>query len=108
MSTMWLWVLAVLLLVGADLLLAPTPTALALERPPVGSVRLGEPTATVLVATNGSRRRLRGVVRDAWQPTAGASGNRHRLSLGAGDRAVLTSALEPRRRGDLRAIGVTV
>jgi uncharacterized protein (DUF58 family) len=108
MSTMWLWVLAVLLLVGVDLLLAPAPSALALERPPVGSVRLGDPTATSLVATNGSRRRLYGVVRDAWQPTAGATGNRHRISLTPGERAVLTTPLLPRRRGDLRAVGVTV
>jgi uncharacterized protein (DUF58 family) len=108
MSTMWLWVLAVLLLVGADLLLAPTPAALSLGRPPVGSVRLGDPTATSLVATNGSRRRLHGVVRDAWQPTAGATGNRHRISLAPGDRVVLTTPLLPRRRGDLRTVGVTV
>lgn len=108
MSTMWLWVLAVLLLVGVDLLLAPKPAVLSLERPPVGSVRLGDPTVTSLVATNGSRRRLYGVVRDAWQPTAGATGNRHRISLTPGDRVVLTTPLLPRRRGDLRAIGVTV
>jgi uncharacterized protein (DUF58 family) len=108
MSTMWLWVLAVLLLVGLDLLLAPAPAALSMERPPVGSVRLGDPTATSLVATNGSRRRLSGVVRDAWQPTAGATGNRHRISLTPGDRVVLTTPLQPRRRGDLRAVGVTV
>jgi uncharacterized protein (DUF58 family) len=108
MSTMWLWVLAVLLLVGVDLLLAPAPASLSLERPPVGSVRLGEPTATSLVATNSSHRRLYGVVRDAWQPTAGATGNRHRISLTPGDRVVLTTPLLPRRRGDLRTVGVTV
>lgn len=108
MSTMWLWVLAILLLVGVDLLLAPPPAALTLERPTVGSVRLGEPTATTLVATNGSRRRLRGVVRDAWQPTAGAFPNRHRVALTPGDRVLLTTPLLPRRRGDLRATGVTV
>src|SRR6476646_808115 len=95
MSTTWLWVLAVLLLTGCDL-------------QPGGSVRLGEPTSTVLVAANGSGRRLTGVVRDAWQPTAGATGNRHRISLSPGDRVLLTTPLLPRRRGDLRAIGVTV
>ncbi len=108
MSTMWLWVLAVLLLVAVDLLLAPNPAALVLERPPVGSVRLGEPTATSLLATSGSKRRLRGVVRDAWQPTAGATANRHRIALTPGDRVVLTTPLLARRRGDLRAVGVTV
>ena len=108
MSTMWLWVLAVLLLVGVDLLLAPAPAALVLARTAVGSVRLGEPTATALLATSTSRRRLHGVVRDAWQPSAGASDNRHRIALGPGDRVALTTPLLPRRRGDLRATGVTV
>ena len=107
-GTAWLWVLAVLLLVGVDLLLAPSPTLLAVERRPTGSVRLGDPTSTTLVATNGSRRRLRGVVRDAWQPTAGAVHNRHRITLDPSGRSVLTTPLTPRRRGDLRAVGVTV
>lgn len=108
MGTVWLWVLAVLLLVAVDVLLAPSPSSLSLARPPVGTVRLGHPTETRLVVTNTSRRRVRGVLRDAWQPTAGATGNRHPLSLGPGDRAVLRTPLLPRRRGDLRATGVTV
>jgi uncharacterized protein (DUF58 family) len=108
MGTVWLWVLAVGLLVAVDVLLAPSPDRLSLERPPVGTVRLGEPTETRLVATNTSPRRLRGVLRDAWQPSAGASGNRHRLALAPGDRRALRTPLLPRRRGDLRAVGVTV
>ena len=56
---------------------------------------------------NAGRRRVRGVVRDAWQPTAGATGNRHRIALSPGDRVLLRTALKPRRRGDLRAVGVT-
>ena len=107
-GTVWLWVLAVALLVGADLLLAPSPAVLAIERPEVGTVRLGHPTGTRLVVSNGSGRRVRGVLRDAWQPTAGASDNRHPLALGPGDRVLLQTALLPRRRGDLRATGVTV
>jgi len=107
-GTVWLWVLAVGLLVGVDLLLAPSPGVLAVDRPEVGSVRLGHPTQTRLVVTNRSARRMRGVLRDAWQPTAGASANRHRIALAPGDRAVLETPLLPRRRGDLRAIGVTV
>ena len=108
MGTVWLWSLAVALLVGADLLLAPAPARLLLDRTPTGTVRLGRPAETRLAATNASRRRLRGVVRDAWQPSAGASGNRHPLRLSPGDRAVLTTPLLPRRRGDLRSVGVTV
>ena len=47
MSTMWLWLLLVLLLVLADWLLAPSAASLSFERRPVGSVRLGHPTDTL-------------------------------------------------------------
>ncbi|MDF1604801.1 DUF58 domain-containing protein [Nocardioides sp. YIM 152315] len=107
-STAWLWVLAVGILVGVDVLLAPAPTSLSVDRRPIGSLRLGDPATSVLVATNGTRRRLTGVARDAWQPTAGARDNRHRLALAPGDRVLLRTPLLPRRRGDLRAVGVTV
>ena len=108
MSTVWLWVLAAALLVLADWLLAPSPGVVSLERGPVAPVRLGHPTETVLLAGNHGGRAVRGEVRDAWQPTAGAEGNRHPVRLGAGERAWLRTALTPRRRGDLRAVGVTV
>ena len=108
MGTVWLWVLAVGLLVTVDWLLAPPPRVLALDRAPVGTVRLGHPTETVLLATNTGSRAVRAELRDAWQPTAGATENRHRVRLGAGDRAGLRTPLLPRRRGDLRADGVTV
>ncbi len=113
MSTVWLWLLVVLLLVVVDLLAAPRPSSLSLLRRPLKPVRTGYPTETLLVASNtpppGRRgRRLRGVVRDAWQPTAGATDNRHRVRLDPGDRALLTTPLRPMRRGDLRALGATV
>jgi uncharacterized protein (DUF58 family) len=108
MSTVWLWVLAVGLLVLADWLLAPTPGAVALDRAPVAPVRLGQPAESVLLATNTGSRAVRADLRDAWQPTAGAHDNRHRIRLGPGDRARLRTPLLPRRRGDLRAVGVTV
>ncbi|WP_134738145.1 DUF58 domain-containing protein [Nocardioides sp. 503] len=108
MSTVFLWLLVVVLLCAADWLLAPRTDALAWARRPVGTVRMGHPTETLLVATNGSGRRVRALVRDAWQPSAGATGNRHRVSVAPGERAVLRTPLQPRRRGDLRAVGVTV
>lgn len=107
-ATAWLWVALVLSLAVLDWYLAARPDQLGLSRSADPRVRLGEPTSTVLTATNPTRRRLRGVIRDAWQPTAGASGNRHRVALAAGARVRLTTALEPVRRGDLRALGVTV
>ena len=107
-GTVWLWLLLVALLVLADIALAPPVNALTFERRPSPSVRMNSPAETVLVATNSSSRSLRGVVRDAWQPSAGARDNRHRVRLAAGDRVLLTTPLLPRRRGDLRALGVTV
>jgi uncharacterized protein (DUF58 family) len=107
-GTVWLWVLAVVVLILVDWALAPRPAGLSLTRRPLETVRLGQPTETVLVTANGSRRPMRPQVRDAWQPTAGAAGNRHRVRLGPGDRTLLRTALLPRRRGDLRAVGVTV
>ena len=107
-STVWLWLLVVSVLVAADALLAPKPASLTVTREPVGAVRLGQPASSVLRVANPGRRRVRAVVRDAWQPSAGAAGHRHRIDLAGGERAPLTTSLRPRRRGDLRAVGVTV
>ena len=108
LSTVWLW----LLVVAAGCLLdLPARARASTPRPRPAARRVGpagRPDRDPLVATNGSRGRLRGVVRDAWQPTAGATDNRHRIPLAPGDRVVLRTPLLPRRRGDLRAFGVTV
>jgi uncharacterized protein (DUF58 family) len=108
MGTVWLWLLAVVVLTLVDWVLAPRPDGLSLTRRPLGTLRLGQSTETVLAATNDSGRTIRARVRDAWQPTAGASGNRHRIRVGPGERTLLRTRLLPRRRGDLRAVGVTV
>jgi uncharacterized protein (DUF58 family) len=97
----------VAVLVVADLLLSPSVKGLAVSRQPIGTVRMGYDAESVLLVENLGRRRLRGVVRDAWQPTAGASGNRHSVALAPGDRVLLRTRLRPRRRGDLHAVGVT-
>ncbi|MDQ3156461.1 MAG: DUF58 domain-containing protein [Actinomycetota bacterium] len=107
MSTVGLWLLVVLLLCLLDWLLAPRPASLSFARTPVDSVRLGYPTESVVVAENASGHRVSALVRDAWQPTAGASDNRHRVRLAPGDRVRLRTPLLPRRRGDLRATGLT-
>jgi uncharacterized protein (DUF58 family) len=105
-STVWLWLLVVLLLGLLDWLLAASPAALEVVRRPLPAVRTGDPTATVLDVT--ATRSMTGLLRDAWQPSTGATGNRHRFGLGADDRATLSTALRPVRRGDLKAMGVTV
>ena len=107
-STALWWVLAVLLLVAVDVLIAPRPGQLEVTRRPDGSVRQGQTTTTALLVANPGRRRVRGLLRDAWQPSAGAIGNRHRLDLAPGDQVLLRTALTPTRRGDRRTARVTV
>jgi uncharacterized protein (DUF58 family) len=102
------WVLTTVALVGVDLLLAPATSTLEVTRRPVAQVRQGEPTESDLVVVNAGSRRLRGVLRDAWQPSAGAHDNRHRLSLAAGDQVRLRTPLVPTRRGDRLAARITV
>jgi uncharacterized protein (DUF58 family) len=102
------WVVAVLVLVALDVLLAPRPGSLEVTRRPVGQTRQGETTSTELVLRNAGPRRVRGVLRDAWQPSAGATANRHRLDLPAGEQAVVLTPLTPTRRGDRRTHRVTV
>jgi uncharacterized protein (DUF58 family) len=107
-ATVILWLLVVVVLVGADLLLAPSPRSITVERVPPGRVRVGDDATSVVVLGNPGRRPASVLVRDAWQPSAGARGNRHRLRLGAGDQVVVTTPLRPVRRGELTAYGVTV
>lgn len=107
-GTAWLWVLLVLALILFDWYAAARPQQLELTRSADPRVRLGDQSSTTLTVTNPSRRRLRGLIRDAWQPTAGATANRHHVALAAGGLVRLTTPLQPVRRGDLRALGVTV
>ena len=107
-STLWLWLLAVTGLVLLDWWAAPPPRALAVTRLPLGPVRLAQGTSTGLRVANEGSRRVRATLRDAWQPSAGAGGNRHRVRLRPGAQATLRTRLRPVRRGDLRATGVTI
>jgi uncharacterized protein (DUF58 family) len=107
-STVLLWLLVVAVLVGADLLITPSPRSVTVERVPPGRVRVGHDAESVLVLGNPGGRPATLLVRDAWQPSAGAHDNRHRLRLGPGDRLVLATPLRPERRGELSAYGVTV
>ena len=91
-----------------DALLAPAVGALRLERSGDRACRLGESAEVRLSVTNPGRRRLRGVLRDAWVPSAGAAPTRHALDVPAGERRVLTTVLTPTRRGDRLPDAVTV
>jgi uncharacterized protein (DUF58 family) len=102
------WALVLLLAVLLDLALAGSPQALRVDREPVSAVRLGEPTDAWFVLSNPGRRRVRGLVRDGWQPSAGATPSRQLVDLPSGQRRRLSTRLTPTRRGDRRAEHVTV
>jgi uncharacterized protein (DUF58 family) len=48
------------------------------------------------------------MVRDAWQPSAGAASDRHTVKVRGGERVALRTTLTPTRRGDRHADRVTV
>src|SRR5690242_12043538 len=103
-----LWVGISVAVTLLDIVVAVSPRRLDLQREPVGQVRLGAAGSTSLLVANTSGRRLRGWLRDAWQPSAGATTERHRLSLPGGERRRFTTALLPTRRGDRLADRVTI
>lgn len=107
-GTVVLWGAVVALAVVADLVLAARPRDLALDRAPTEAIRWGESTTTTLRVEARGRRRWRGILRDAWQPTAGAGRDRHPLDLAPGAAATLGTELTPTRRGLLRTDRVTV
>ena len=89
-----------LLLVLADGLLAGPVSALRLSRSGATGCRLGTTAEVHLSVVNDGRRRMRGQLRDAWVPSAGAGPGTQRLDIPAGERRVLTTTLHPTRRGD--------
>ncbi len=102
-------VLAVLALgVAADLTLAGSVRQLQLTRDGDRSVRLGQQASVQLVVANPGSRRLRGMLRDAWPPSAGAQRARHDVLIPPGERRRLTTVLCPTRRGDRQAHRVTI
>ncbi|MET9268633.1 DUF58 domain-containing protein [Kribbella sp. NPDC003557] len=100
-------VAAVLVVCLVDILLTGSPRRLQFEREGDNAVRLGEQAAVNLLITNPGRR-VRGLLRDAWPPSAGVLDRPHKLDLPSGERRRLTTHLLPTRRGDRQAYRVTV
>ena len=92
----------------ADLVLAQPPTAVEFSRSGPTSGRLGQTVDTVLQVRNRGRRRLRGVLRDAWPPSAAGYPRDHHLDLEPGASTAVTTQLRPLRRGDQISAAVTV
>ncbi|TXK16289.1 DUF58 domain-containing protein [Homoserinibacter sp. GY 40078] len=102
------WGAFLLVAASVDLLLAGSPAAVRITRDVPARARLGELTPTSLTLTNTGRRTVRGTLRDAWQPSAGATPRRRRIALPASERREVTTTLTPIRRGELHAAGVTI
>lgn len=96
----------------ADALAAVPVGTLRLDREQdpdtVTTLRLGTSIRLALRVANPSRRRAVVVLRDAWEPSAGAVPSRHRLVVPAGERRRVVSTLTPTRRGDRDAVRVTL
>ena len=102
------WLLLLLALSIVDLVFAGSPRAIVLQRVLPEAIRLGETTSARLLMTNSGRRRVRGIVRDGWQPSAVATPRRQRISIPAGERRAIVTSLTPFRRGERRAHHVTI
>src|SRR5690606_34316298 len=76
-----LWIAGVVVVACADALMAPHPSRVAFKRSVPASVRLTEATKSTISVANLSNRTVRGALRDAWQPSAGPTFNRHRFAL---------------------------
>jgi uncharacterized protein (DUF58 family) len=107
-AVLGLWLLVVIALGTVDVLLAGSPRRLTLSRELPERVRLGEAAVSTLFVSNGGNRRVVGIVRDGWQPSAGAYPSRAKLSLPPGERRAFQTTLTPFRRGERRVSQVTV
>jgi len=103
-----LWLLLAILIGVVDLLLAASPRRVVVERDPPRRTRLGETVGLRLRLMNGGARRLTGVVRDAWPPSAQARPSRRPVTIRPGEQTTITTTLTPFRRGTRRAAGVTI
>ena len=91
-----------------DLVLAASLKKLSVSRSGEVKIHLGQPgTVSVTIVNNGTRR-LRGIVRDGWRPSAGAQPTRSAVSVPRGRRVTVTTTLTPQRRGDATAGAVTL
>lgn len=99
-------VLAALLI--SDVLLAGSVRAIDIVRPEPGSVALNSRVDATIIVRNNGRRRLRGSLRDGWQPSAGAVNPVQDIDIPPGEGRRVTVTLQPVRRGDLRSPFLTV
>ncbi|MFK3679805.1 DUF58 domain-containing protein [Microbacterium sp. NPDC090218] len=95
------WVGLCVVLVAVDLALAASPRSVTVSRRVPKRARLGEQVPVSVAVHNHGARTLNAVLRDAWQPTAGAPAERQHLRILPGERGRVAIPLLPRRRGEL-------
>ncbi|WP_447912484.1 DUF58 domain-containing protein [Microbacterium phyllosphaerae] len=100
-AALGIWVGLCVLLIVLDVLLAPSPRSVVVTRRVPTRTRLGELVPVSVALQNQGPRTLHALIRDAWQPTAGAVEGRQRLSIPPGERRRVSIPLLPRRRGEL-------
>ena len=101
-------VAVIALLALVDVAMAAPVSGLRLQRSGDTTCRLGSTAEVRLTIRNTSRRPLRGALRDAWVPSAGASPRTHEIAVPAGGSRTVTTSLRPTRRGDRIPDRVTV
>ncbi|ALJ21283.1 DUF58 domain-containing protein [Microbacterium sp. No. 7] len=97
-----LWTALCAVLTAVDVVLAADPRRVTVMRRLPARVLRFAPVATTVLLRNGGPRPVRGELRDAWQPTAGAPATRFRVDVPPGERRAIDVPLRPRRRGELR------
>lgn len=102
------WVALCVVLAAIDIALAADPRRVEITRTLPERALRDEPVTGELRVRNLGTRLLRAVVRDAWQPTAGAPDERQHFTVPPGERRGAALSLLPRRRGELRSAFVTV
>jgi uncharacterized protein (DUF58 family) len=105
---LYAWVVLVVVITAIDLALAASPRKVRITRNLPDRVRLGETVRADVIIMNLGSRAIHGLVRDAWQPSAGADETRHRLDLPVGERRILSTTLTPFRRGERRSAAMTI
>ena len=90
-----------------DIALAANTRRLLFTRSGDTAARLGQPVDAVLVVEHPGPRRLTGVVRDAWAPSARAEPRMHTVNTAAGQQVRVVTTLRPVRRGDQESALVT-
>ncbi|CAN5475501.1 DUF58 domain-containing protein [soil metagenome] len=107
-ATVFVVLLAALLAsVATDIALAASTKRLEFARTGDTSARLGQPVDIALLVTNTGKRRFRGLLRDAWSPSARAEPRTQTVDITPGQRQRVDTQLRPVRRGDQQSAVVT-